>query len=340
MLNFGKAVRLILVATAPVLAVAQAPQVRPAPQARPATSPAAGSTTGATAAPATRPQQPDPNSKRFVTSDNFFHARPKPQPASNAQPTDAQPSVPRPAAVRNTPPLQPRPAMPQAIHPAVASVPSLSAPQPSATLPVLITPSPAKGSIHEGSAAVDYAQGQLTVVSESAPLGAVLKLVAAKTGAVVDLAPELQNEPVVAQLGPSPVREVLTALLDSPRVDYIVMGTGDDSGRVQRIVVRTRQTFGRVAMAAVRPPQPRQEEAEEETKLDENGHLAGGPAPADPKMTQEQLMENWRKAREVQRLAEIKQQEQDRENDKTQPQMEPQPEPQPEPPQPDNPPQK
>ena len=248
MLNFGKAVRLILVATAPVLAVAQAPQARPTPQPRPAASPAAAPTTGAAPAPAARPQ-PEPNSKRFVTSDNFFRTPPKPQPASNPQPTDgataAQPGASRPAAARNTLPVQqPRPVMPQAIHPAVAaSAPALSAPQPSAALPVLITPPSPKGSAHEGSAAVDYAQGRLTVVSQNAPLGVVLKLIAAKTGAVVDLAPELQNEPVVAQLGPSPVREVLTALLDSPRVDYIVMGTGDDPGSLKRIVVRTRQYF-------------------------------------------------------------------------------------------------
>jgi hypothetical protein len=172
--------------------------------------------------------------------------------------------------------------------------------------------------VHEASAAVDYANGQISVTAENAPLGVVLKLISAKTGAVVDLAPELQNEPVVAQLGPSPVREALTALLDSPRVDYIVLGTGDEPGSLQRIVVRTRQSFGRVAMAAIRPPQPKPEEAEEEPKLDENGHLVSSPE-------QEQRMENWKKAREIQRLAEIKRQEQDRENDKLQPQTEAQP---------------
>jgi hypothetical protein len=183
------------------------------------------------------------------------------------------------------------------------------------------------------------------VVSQNAPLGVVLKLVAAKTGAVVDLAPELQNEPVIAQLGPSSVREVLTRLLDSPRIDYIIMGTGDAPGSLQRIVVRTRQSFARVAMATVRPQQPKAQEAEDE-KLDENGLLANGLTPADAKLTQEQLMENWKKAREQLRLAEIEQQRQDRENEKTQPQTEPQPEPQPHPepqpenPQPDNPPQK
>ena len=187
------------------------------------------------------------------------------------------------------------------------------------------------------AAAVDYSHGQLTVVSQNASLGAVLKLVAAKTGAVVDVAPELQNEPVVAQLGPAPVREVLTGLLDSPRIGYIIMGKGDDPGNLQRILVRSRQSFGRVAMTPVHPVQPKPAQTEEEGQLDHSGNQPGNPGAADAKLTQEQLMENWKKIREEKRLAEIEQQKQDRENEQTQPQ------PQPEPaqnPQPDNPPQK
>ncbi len=192
-----------------------------------------------------------------------------------------------------------------------------------------------------GSAAVDYTRGQLTVVSECATLGQVLKLVAAKTGGVVDVSPELQNEPVVARLGPGPVREVLTELLDSPKVDYIIMGTGDGPSGLERIVVRTRQAFGRTAMAAVHPAQP-QPQPEEEAKADEAGHLPSGLTPAaEAKLTQEQLMENWKKSREQMRLAEIQQQAQDRENEKNQPQMEPQPEqPTEPPPPPENPPQR
>jgi hypothetical protein len=129
---------------------------------------------------------------------------------------------------------------------------------------------------------------------------------------------------------------VLTALLDSPRIDYIIMGAANDSGGLQRILVRTRRSFGRVAMAEVRRPQ-QQQAADEEVNLDENGNPANGPTPAEAKMSQDQLMENWKKTREEMRQAEIKQQAQDRENEKTQPQLEPQPEPQPDPPQPENP---
>lgn len=207
--------------------------------------------------------------------------------------------------------------------PSAYSQPS-TVPQPANALPAVST-----------SAAVDYARGQLTVVSQSATLGAVLKLVAAKTGAVIDLAPELQNEPVIAKLGPSSVREVLTGLLDSPRIDYIIMGTGENPGSLKRIVVRTRKTFGKLAIAPVRSQaQPAPTEA---AQTEENGHPAAGASSAEAKLTQEQLMENWKKVREEKRLAEIEQQRQEREDPST---PEVQPQSQPVTAQQDNPPQK
>jgi hypothetical protein len=215
----------------------------------------------------------------------------------------------------------------------------MPAPQPSSALPVLVTPS-AANSAGRDPVAVDFSHGELTVVAQHASLGMVLKLIATRTGAIVDLAPELQNEPVIAQLGPAPPREVMTALLDSPRIDYIVLASGDDPNSLQRVVVRTRQAFARVAMAAIQPSQPKPTEAEQETRLDENGHLPNGLTPDEANLTPEQRMENWRKAREAMRVAEIKQQAEDREREKNEPQPQPpQPQPQPEP-EPDNPPQR
>ena len=152
------------------------------------------------------------------------------------------------------------------------------------------------------------------MVAENAPLGFVLNMIAAKTGAVVDLAPELQNEPVVARLGPGPVREVLTELLDSPRIDYIVLGGSDEGDRLQRVVVRIRHSMGVFAMAPSRV-QPKQEDPDQEVKLDPNGHLiSSGETEAEPQLSQQQRMANWQKARESMRQAEIKQQAQEREN--------------------------
>jgi hypothetical protein len=226
------------------------------------------------------------------------------------------------------------------VPPAVQTAVAASTPAQPGSQPLTQSLLPSQSSLQPAldfAAAVDYVQGQLSVVSQNAPLGFVLKLVGSKTGAIVDLAPELQGEPVIAQLGPGSVREVLTGLLDSSRIDYIVMGKGNDPDGVQRIVVRTRQAFARTAMAEVRQSQLRQEPTEAETKPDYNGHLVNGPTPAEAKMTQEQLMENWKKSREQLRQAEIIQQQRDRENEKTQSQSESPSQPEPEP-QPDNPP--
>jgi hypothetical protein len=182
-------------------------------------------------------------------------------------------------------------------------------------------------------AAVNYTQGQLTVVSQNASLGTVLKLISAKTGAIIDVAPELQNEPVIAEIGPSPVREVMTALLDSPKIDYIIMGAGNASGGMERILVRTRQSFGRNVIPMSRPQQPVPAEAAEFKFAP--GAPAAGVAKPQTQLTQQQMMENWQKIREEKKLAEIEQQRQDRENEAnrveppTQPEAQVQPEPQP-----------
>jgi hypothetical protein len=309
MLKIAKTAAFILAAMAPVMAVAQKSQERA--ERKPSSSSSASTVPGA------------PVSQQLVTSENFFRANSKANVGLGAQ--SAMP------VLRPTPPIPTSSVMaPPAVSPiaAATSVPGADA-QPVAISP----PSP------EATAVVHYAQGQLTLISKNASLGTVLKLISAKTGAVIDLAPELQSEPVIAQIGPGPVREVLTGLLDSPRIDYIIMGTGDVSGRPERIVVRTRQSFARTALTSGRASRPQPHDVEAEPKPDEEGRTAIGVAPAAP-LTQEQLMENWKKIREEKRLAEIEQQRQDRENEKTQvePQPQPQPEPQPEIPPVDNPP--
>ncbi|HZD95364.1 MAG TPA: hypothetical protein VE133_13975, partial [Candidatus Sulfotelmatobacter sp.] len=148
--------------------------------------------------------------------------KPAPQPRPAAPGAAAPATATRPAAI----PVIARPVVPQALRPAAAvAVPDLHVSQPAQLPPALMVTSANSSVKRDSSAGVDYAFGKLTVVADNAPLGLVLKLVAAKTGAVVDLAPELQNEPVMARLGPDSVRDVLTGLLDSPRIDYIVFGT-------------------------------------------------------------------------------------------------------------------
>lgn len=283
----GKAAKLVLAIVIPALAGAQAPQqAKPSPQ---APSAASAANSNATVAPAQKAQPAV--SPRFVTSENFYRPPAKPLTAVPAQ-SVMRPVLPVIAATPNTTPVPPQAT-------AITAVPQVQVPQ-------------TAHAVTTGTALVDYASGQLSVVSDDAPLGYVLKEIAAKTGAVVDVAPELQNERVVARLGPASVREILTRLLDSPQIDYIVLGTGDEPGSLQRIVVRTRGRSGQVAMAGTRQPQATSMPAnfEQQPVIGMNGTIT----PA-----QTQRMENWQKARDEMRIAEIRKQAQERENEQNNP---------------------
>jgi hypothetical protein len=133
----------------------------------------------------------------------------------------------------------------------------------------------------------------------------------------------------------------MSALLDSPKIDYIIMGSGATEGGLQRVLVRTRQSFGRTEFAASRSfQQPAQSPEQTQFKLNENVPAVAGVAKPQTPLTQEQLMANWQKIREEKKLAEIEQQRKDRENEanNVEPQPEPQTQPEPQPNGADNPP--
>jgi hypothetical protein len=288
--KYSKAIALII-AGLPVLALAQTQPVAQPSAAQP--QPAASS-----------------SSKRFVTNENFYHATPKPQPGATSPVNPAAAT----ASLPGTAPVLPQPAQPSTMPsaPGVVRLPQPIQPQPAAL-------NSAATVENSSAAAVDYANGKLTVVADHASLGTVLKLIGAKTGATVDLSPELQSELVVARLGPDSVHEVLSRLLDSPRIDYIVFGTGDEPSGLQRILVRRRNASGQ--MTALRsqpgPVQPRQQ-------FDPDGNPILPPAAADAE-TQQQRMEAWQKSRDEMLQAEIKQQAEEREREKTQPPEQPAP---------------
>lgn len=95
---------------------------------------------------------------------------------------------------------------------------------------------------------VDFQRGLLTVSASNAELGKVLHLIGTRTGAEVEVAPELATEPVAVHLGPGAPNEILAALLNSPRIDFIIMGS-DQEGRVQKLLVRRRASFGGESVA-------------------------------------------------------------------------------------------
>jgi hypothetical protein len=97
-----------------------------------------------------------------------------------------------------------------------------------------------------GRAGVEYRGGLLSVVAENAELGKLMRLVGTRTGAQIDVAADVANELVMAHLGPASPNEVLTALLDSSHLTYIMIG----EDKVSKVVIRRR--YGSVAPVVAR----------------------------------------------------------------------------------------
>ncbi|MGC2197112.1 MAG: hypothetical protein WA628_20715, partial [Terriglobales bacterium] len=83
---------------------------------------------------------------------------------------------------------------------------------------------------------VSYVDGKLTVVAKNSTLGDVLRAIAAKTGASIDV-PEAANERVVSQLGPAPARDVMTALLNGSHYNYVMVGTETNPNSVAHVIL-------------------------------------------------------------------------------------------------------
>jgi len=103
--------------------------------------------------------------------------------------------------------------------------------------------------------AADYREGLLTFVADHVTLKKALDLIGSKTGASIDLAPDMASELIAARLGPATPNEVLSALLDSPKIDYIILGSSTQGG-IQKVVVRRKQGFGRQPMAVAAMSRP------------------------------------------------------------------------------------
>ncbi len=72
---------------------------------------------------------------------------------------------------------------------------------------------------------ITYRDGQLEITADNVPLSDVLREVSRKTGAEIKVPEGSANEPVFANIGPGPVRSVLTALLKGSQFNYVIAGS-------------------------------------------------------------------------------------------------------------------
>jgi hypothetical protein len=97
-----------------------------------------------------------------------------------------------------------------------------------------------------GRAGVEYRGGLLSVVAENAELGKLMRIIGTRTGAQIDVGADVANELVMAHLGPASPNEVLTALLDSSHLTYIMIG----EDKVSKVVIRRRYGSAAPVVAA------------------------------------------------------------------------------------------
>ena len=111
---------------------------------------------------------------------------------------------------------------------------------------------------------VSYQNGLLTIDSRNATLSQVLRSVQTQTGASVDMPSGAGSERVVASLGPGKPKDVLAALLNGSKFNYVILGDAKNSGGVQKIILLSKNSSAGDNAAATnaqntnRPPSPSQ----------------------------------------------------------------------------------
>ena len=94
---------------------------------------------------------------------------------------------------------------------------------------------------------VTYREGRLTIVAQNSTLFDILSAVRKATGAAVDAPPASAGERVATHLGPGTPRDVLAALLNGSRFDYILLSPPEDPGGVRRLILSPRSGSGAAA---------------------------------------------------------------------------------------------
>ncbi len=84
---------------------------------------------------------------------------------------------------------------------------------------------------------VTYSDGQLTIIAENSSLADILSAVRSQTGVVIDLPSGSASERVASRMGPGPARDVLAALLNGSRFDYIMTGSPSNPAGVEHIIL-------------------------------------------------------------------------------------------------------
>lgn len=101
---------------------------------------------------------------------------------------------------------------------------------------------------------VDFHDGKLKIVADHATLAAVLNEVHRRTGAQITLPAGGGMEQVIVALGPAAPRDVLAALLNGSRFNFIMVGSDNDPSQVRSVLLTARSGGPSDAPAPYSPP--------------------------------------------------------------------------------------
>lgn len=91
---------------------------------------------------------------------------------------------------------------------------------------------------------VTFQNGLLSISAEKANLADVLFQVHEKTGADIPIPSGAEQEQVVIQAGPGPAKDVMAALLNGSRFNFILQGTTKDPNGLGRVLLTPKDNIG------------------------------------------------------------------------------------------------
>jgi len=100
---------------------------------------------------------------------------------------------------------------------------------------------------------VTYRNGQLTIDAKNETLAQVLALVAAKTGAVIDVPPGSGLEHIVEHTGPGQPNDVITQLLNGSHFNFIIVSSAQDPAVPAQVLLTVQKANGEAPVVAAGP---------------------------------------------------------------------------------------
>src|SRR5437899_6131488 len=87
---------------------------------------------------------------------------------------------------------------------------------------------------------VNFQNGRLTIWANKATHAEVLSEIHRQTGAEIPIPADAGQDQVIANLGPGPSRDVMTALLNGSRFNFILVGSDRDATQLKSVILTAR----------------------------------------------------------------------------------------------------